>query len=54
MEDGRAQMRGNSGSQSGGKNENQEGEGDIISSRVKSSFQGRERDITEREGWRTD
>ena len=47
-------MRGNKGSQSGGKNENQEGEGEFILARVKSSFQGRYRDIAEREGGRTD
>ena len=50
MEVGKEKMRGNTGSQSGGKNENQEGEGDIILARVKSSFQGRPRDIAEREG----
>ena len=54
LEDGKEEMRGNTGSQSRGKNRNQEKEGDIISARLKNSFQGRRRDIAEREGWRTD
>ena len=54
MEDGKEKMRGNAGNQSGGKNRNQEREGDIISARLKNSFQGRRRDNTEREGWRKD
>ena len=41
-------------SQSKGKNGNQEREGDIISARLWNSFQGRQRDVVEREGWRTD
>ena len=48
MEDGKEKMRGNASSQSKGKNENQERDGDIISARLKNSFQGRRRDIAEK------
>ena len=54
LEDGKEEMRGNTGSQSRGKNRNQEREGDIILARLKNSFQGQQWDIAEREGWRTD
>ena len=50
IEDGKEQMRGNAGSQSEGKNENQKREGDIILAGLKSSFQGRRRVIAKREG----